>query len=288
MIAVISYPPIPIFHLGPLALSLHGVFAALGFISGGWYVTRLLEQRGFSGEAFQSVLTWALVGSLLGARYLTSPAAILAGVPLLKALNPVAGNFSIMGGFAGGILAGWWRMRKVGLPRTPTFDAASFGLAIGTIVGRIGDLAIVEHLGHATTVPWGYGVRPGYDLAPQHDALECTAAQAGPDGFCGIYHHVAAYDMLGAIVLFFVLWMLVRRTRLHYGQLFSVWVIWYGLQRFLLDFLRYGMGDATIGSFTWNQISGLAAALLGVFLFVRFGRREPFVSDETDRALATL
>ena len=286
MLAVISYPPIPIFDVGPIQMSLHGLFAALGFIAGGWYVTRLLTDRGFSGEAFQSVLSWALVGSLLGARYSTAPAAIIDGVPLGTALAPL-GNFSIMGGFAGGILAGWWKMRRVGLPRPVTFDTATYGLAIGTIVGRIGDLAIVEHLGRATTLPWGYGIRPGDDVAPQHDALECVEAAAGPDGFCGVYHHVAAYDMLGAVILFFVLGWVARRFRLHYGQLFSFWIIWYGLQRFLLDFLRFGMGDATLGDFTWNQISGLAAALLGAGLFAWFGRREPVVSEEADRELAT-
>ncbi len=279
--AVISYPPIPLFEVGPLTMSLHGVFAALGFVAGGWYVTRLLDKRGFSGDAFQSVLPWALVGSLLGARYFTAPAALLDGVPFLTAMNPVSGNFSIMGGFAGGILVGWWRMRKIGLDRLPTFDTASYGLAIGTIVGRIGDLAIVEHLGSATTLPWGYGIRPGYDVAPMHDALECAAPPPGVE-FCGVYHHVAAYDMIGAIILFFVLQQVERRFRLHYGQLFSFWIIWYGLQRFILDFLRFGTGDATIGAFTWNQVSGLAAALLGVALFIRFGRREPVVSPEND------
>jgi prolipoprotein diacylglyceryltransferase len=185
-------------------MSLHGVFAALGFVAGAIYTTKLLNERGFSGEAFQSVLTWALVGSLLGARYFTAPAALMDGVPILTALNPVSGNFSIMGGFAGGILVGWWRMRKVGLDRLPTFDSASYGLAIGTIVGRIGDLAIVEHLGSATTMPWGYGIRPGYDVAPMHDALECAAVPLGQQ-FCGVYHHAAMYDMIGAIILFFVL-----------------------------------------------------------------------------------
>jgi phosphatidylglycerol---prolipoprotein diacylglyceryl transferase len=281
VLAVISYPPIPLFEVGPLTLSLHGVFAALGFIAGAVYTTRLLERRGFSGEAYQSVLTWALVGSLLGARYFTTPAALLDGVPLATALNPVSGNFSIMGGFAGGILVGWWRMRKVGLDRLPTFDSATYGLAIGTIVGRIGDLAIIEHLGRATTLPFGYGIRPGYDVAPMHDALECAVPPPGME-FCGVYHHVAAYDMIGAIILFFALQQMERRFRLHYGQLFSFWIIWYGLQRFLLDFLRFGTGDATIGAFTWNQVSGLAAALLGVALFVRFGRREQPVSAEND------
>lgn len=281
VVAVISYPPIPLFEVGPLVMSLHGLFAALGFIAGAIYTTRLLEKRGFSGEAYQSVLTWALVGSLLGARYLTTPAALLDGVPFATAMNPVSGSFSIMGGFAGGILVGWWRMRKVGLARLPTFDNATYGLAIGTIVGRIGDLAIVEHLGSATTLPWGYGIKPGYDVAPLHDALECSGVSLGAE-FCGIYHHVALYDMIGAIVLFFVLQQVQSRFRLHYGQLFSFWVIWYGLQRFILDFLRFGSGDATIGAFTWNQVSGLGAALFGFGLFVFYRRSQPEVSAVND------
>jgi phosphatidylglycerol:prolipoprotein diacylglycerol transferase len=291
VLAVISYPPIPIWDVGPIQFSLHGLFAALGFIVGGWVATRVLDRRGYDTLAYQSVLTWAIFGALLGARYLTSPAQLLAGGSVAQALNPFGGSFSIMGGFAGGILAGWWRMRRVDLPRPAAFDASSFGLAVGTIVGRIGDLAIVEHLGSATSVAWGYGIRPGYDVAPQHDALECSAAEALQSGLCpvlgtgdpGIYHHVAAYDLLGAVLTLGVLYILSRRVRLHYGQLFSVWVIWYGLQRFVLDFLRFGNGDATIGMFTWNQVSGLAGALLGVFLFVWF-RRNPIVSAEEDGA----
>jgi phosphatidylglycerol:prolipoprotein diacylglycerol transferase len=292
VIAAISYPPIPIWDICPVHFSLHGLFAAVGFIAGGWLASKELGRRGYDVLAYQSVLSWAIVGAILGARYFTSPAQLLGGSPLSDALNPLRGNFSIMGGFAGGILAGWWRMRKLGLPRPAVFDASSFGLALGTIVGRIGDLAIVEHLGTATAVSWGYGIKPGYDVAPQHDALECVAGQALPSGLCpvpgtnisGIYHHVAAYDMIGAVFTLGVLYLLARKVRLHYGQLFSVWVIWYGLQRFLLDFLRFGNGDATVGSYTWNQISGLGAALLGVGLLVWF-RRQPVVSQDEDLRL---
>ncbi len=281
-LAQIAYPPIPIFEVGPLRLSLHGLFAAIGFIAGGALATRYLVRRGYDGEKFQSVLTWALVGSLLGARYLTSPATLLAGGSLADALNPINGNFSIMGGFAGGILAAWWRMNQVELPRLPSFDAAAYGLVLGTIVGRIGDLGIVEHLGRATDVAWGYAIKPGYDVAPQHNGLECTAAQAGPDGICGVYHHVAAYDMLGAILFFFLLYQIERRVTLRYGQLFSIWIVWYGLQRFVLDFLRFGNGDATVGSYTWNQVSGLAGSALGIALFVWYGRTQEISSREND------
>lgn len=292
MMAAIAYPPIPIFELGPLQMSLHGVFAALGFVAGAWIATREIRRMGLDAEAYQAVLTWGLVGALLGARYLTTPAALLEGVPLGQALSPLGGSFSIMGGFAGGIVAGLIRMRRTDLPVLPTLDASTFGLALGTVVGRIGDLAIVEHLGRPTTVAWGYGVKPGYDLAPQHDVLECTAGQALPGGLCpvpdipsiagaveagapGIYHHVAAYDLMGAGILLGALFLLSRRWQLAPGRLFFFWVAWYGLQRFVLDSLRFGLGDATVGPFTWNQVSGLAAGVGGLVLMWWIGRRQP-------------
>jgi prolipoprotein diacylglyceryltransferase len=156
-------------------------------------------------------------------------------------------------------------------------------LALGTIVGRIGDLAIVEHLGRATDVWWGYGIKPGYDVAPLHNALECDEATVGLDGFCGVYHHVGLYDLIGAVILLGALYFIYRRFSLHYGQLFFIWVAWYGLQRFVLDFLRFGTGDAEIGAFTWNQVVGLAAGVGGLILVWYMGRRNPVVTPEEDK-----
>lgn len=285
--ATIAYPPIPVWEIGPLKFSLHGVFAAVGFFVAFWWVARLLERRGFDPADFNSLAVWALIGGLLGARLLTAPAALLDGAGW-SALNPVVGSYSIMGGFVGGTLVGVWRIRRQGLPLLPYLDMASFGFALGTLVGRIGDLAIVEHLGRSTSAAWGYEVRPGYDLAPQHNRLECTLAEAGPDGICGVYHHVALYDMVGAGVLLVVLWAIRRRAPLRYGQLFSLWVVWYGLQRFALDSLRFGMGDATVGSFTWNQVSALAGAVFGLGLWWWFGLRRPRVTPERDRSMGAV
>jgi phosphatidylglycerol:prolipoprotein diacylglycerol transferase len=283
MLGFISYPPIPIWEIGSFRFSLHGLFAALGFMAGAWIATRELRKTGLDAGKYQSVLTWGLVGSLIGARYLTTPAALLAGTPLLDALNPLGGNFSILGGFAGGIIGGVWRMNQVRLPVWPALDMSAFGLALGTVVGRIGDLAIVEHLGKATTAAWGYAIKPGYDVAPQHDGLECLSA---PDGICGVYHHVAAYDLIGAALLLGFLFFLYRRMKLADGQLFWIWAAWYGAQRFILDSLRVGSGDAMVGSMTWNQVSGFliaAGAIVMLFLFDR--RRAPTTSGAASRRL---
>ena len=284
MLAAISYPPIPIWDLGPINFSLHGVFAALGFLAGAIVATREMRKRGFDTVRFQSVLTWGLIGALIGARYFTSPAQLLDGVPFLDAMHPLRGNFSILGGFAGGIIAGGWRMKMVELPVLGTLDMTSFGMALGTVVGRIGDLIIVEHLGRATDFAWGYGIKPGYDVAPQHNGLECTDATVGADGFCGIYHHVAFYDLIGAAILLGILFLVYRRFKLHYGQLIFLWMAWYGMQRFILDFLRVGSGDAEViaGTMTWNQLSGLVVSIGGLILFWLMRSSQPVVSPEED------
>ncbi len=274
-----------------MLLSMHGVFAAIGFLSGAYYTSRKYHERGFDVNRFQSVLTWALVGALLGARWLTLPAYwVENGFDISEMVN-IGGNYSILGGFAGGIGFGIWRVKRVGLSTWPTLDLAAFGLAIGTIVGRIGDLAIVEHLGGSTSFFLGYGIRPGYDVAPQHDRLECVVAQVGE--FCGIYHHAALYDMAGAAVLLgFLYWLHFRsRLALRYGQLFAVWVAWYGFQRFLIDFTRLALdinGDRTLGAFTWSQWSGLLAGAAGLAGLVWLGRRNPVVSLENDRTYGAL
>ncbi len=300
MLSAISYPPIPIFELGPLSLSLHGLFAGLGFVAGAALMIRQARRRGFDTDKIASVLTWALVASILGARFFTVPGQLIADpdYTLSDAIS-IAGDFSILGGYAGGILVGAWRMRQLSMQVPVTLDLAASGLALGAVIGRIGDLAIVEHLGSATDFFLAYAIKPGYDVSPQHDILECTVDQA-VDGICGTYHHTGLYDMLGAaLLLVFILWLQRVWARRHYGQLFAVWVMWYGMQRFLIDFTRLtaardgielndgrvveAIADSVIGPFTGSQWGALGGAVIGLLLFV-WWRRNPVVSAEQDAA----
>lgn len=284
MLMQISYPPVPIFDLGPLRLSLHGLMAGVGFIVGAWLMLREAKKRGFDQEKITSVLTWALVGSIVGARVFTIPAHLDEG--LLNALKPLT-SFSIMGGFAGGILVGWWRLRRLGLNVLAHMDLAAPGLAIGTLVGRIGDLFIVEHLGGRTDFFLGFLLKPGYDLAPQHNGLEALC-ESGTS--CGPYHFSPLYDLFGAAVLLGVLYLMARNwSRLRYGVLFLTWMGWYGIQRFLIDFTRntdLPGADATLGSLTWSQWSGLTVGVLAILTVVWILQREKtlIVSAEQDVA----
>lgn len=295
VLADFTYRPIPLYELfGFLSLSLHGVFAALGFVAGSALAVQIAGRRGYDKEAFLSMFNWALIGAILGARYLTIGAQIADGATFTQVISPI-GNFSIIGGFLGGIAGAAIQARRLRQPFLPLVDSTTFGLAVGTIVGRLGDLAIAEHLGSATDFVLGYAVLPGYDLAPQHTALECSVS-SGLE-VCGVYHPTWLYDLLGAVVLLGVLTFLVKRWKgRRYGQMFSVWVAWYGLQRFLIDFTRQvpadqgldaaNSADAVLGPFTWSQWSGVLMVVVGIGMFRYFGMRNKVVSDEEDHRLA--
>jgi prolipoprotein diacylglyceryltransferase len=296
VIQAISYPPIPIFELGPLQLSLHGLFAGLGFVAGAALMVREARKRGFDDEKVMSILTWALVASMLGARLFTVPAHMFdAGYGLSDAIS-LTGDYSIIGGYAGGVIVGFWRMRMLGADVAAHMDMAAAGLAIGAVVGRIGDVAIVEHLGSQTSFFLGYELQPGYDVSPQHDVLEQLCQV---DQICGPWHHTGLYDMIGAAVLLGVIVYLSRVwSGRRYGQLFAFWAIWYGFQRFLIDFTRLGaardgvtrpngevvetIADSVMGPFTGSQWGGLVIAVGAFVLFLRLRRTAQVVTHEGD------
>ncbi len=290
MLAALSYDPIPIFELGPISLSLHGLFAGVGFAVGSWIMVRAAGRRGFSKESVISVMTWGLVGAILGTRLGTVPAHLGDPGYGFGDIVSLTGDYSILGGYAGGIIAGVWRMRMVNLPVLGALDMVAPGMALGAVIGRIGDLAIVEHLGSRTSFFLGFTVKVGHDLAPQHDGLECTVRTA-IDGVCGTYHHTALYDLLGALVLFGVL-MYLRKSwsGAKYGQLFMLWGLWYGFQRFLIDFTRLQaakdgtVADSVMGPFTGSQWGALGFAVLGLIALWYTGRNSPVVSASQDLA----
>ena len=273
MLADISYRPIPGVDLGPVEISLHGVFAGIGIATGLWMILRRVRRDEIADpELVISFFAWAVVGALVGIRLFTIPARIGdPGYGWDDVFDP-AGSYSMLGGLAGALLLGGLRARYLRLPTVRLLDVSALPLAVGQAIGRLGDLAIVEHLGTQTSFFLGYSLRPDYDVAGQHDALEALCGL----GSCGPYHHTALYDLLGLVVLAVALRRLIGR--LPMGSMITLWAAWYGLQRFLIDFTRLGAArdgltdDSLIGALTASQWGGLAlsaAAIVGLVVMRR-------------------
>ena len=156
MLAYLSYHPVVRVHLGPPSISPHGVGIAVGFLLGARLMLPAAAKRGISEEEVYGLLTRAAIGAIVGARlaYVINHAGDYHSVG--EAFKVWKGGISLLGGFIGAIVAALPRMRRDHLSFWKVMDAAAPGMALGVIVGRIGDLIVADHLGKTTHFFLGY------------------------------------------------------------------------------------------------------------------------------------
>ena len=113
------------------------------------------------------------------------------------------GGISLLGGFVGAILLALPEMRKRRLSFWKVMDAAAPGMALGVIIGRIGDLIVADHLGKATDV------LPRLQV-PAHGRRHRVAVRRRTGN---VVHQPALYDFVLTIVLLALLLWLRRKPR---------------------------------------------------------------------------
>jgi prolipoprotein diacylglyceryltransferase len=168
-------------------------------------------------------------------------------------------------------------MRRRGYRFFQVMDGAVVGLSFGIAYGRIGDLIIGDHFGKPTSwllafqykggTPAGYeclsGVCAQFLQGGQQIRLARTGATLlAADGqvlATGVgVHQTALYDMIGASVLFLVLYSL-SRTHRRLGVLTLTFGAWYGALRVVEDFLRV---DKRFFGLTGSQWTGLTVSIV--------------------------
>jgi phosphatidylglycerol:prolipoprotein diacylglycerol transferase len=157
------------------------------------------------------------------------------------------GGLAIHGGIIGGVLglfavSRWkrvrfWRLADVVVP----------ALALGLILGRIGNFLNGDAFGTPTTLPWGVVFPPASPAGQTYPGLPL--------------HPAMLYEAIGNLLIFGLLWKLRTRPAKD-GFLVSVYLIAYGVVRFACEFFR---GDALMLG-PWR-----AAQVASVLLVLTFG-----------------
>jgi prolipoprotein diacylglyceryltransferase len=91
-------------------------------------------------------------------------------------------------------------------------------------------------------------------------------------GVGSVIHNTAIYELLLLLPLVGLLWWLERR-RVPGGWLTATFLLWYGTQRFLTDFLR--AYDRTVAGLTGAQFVCLGMVAAGTAMAWRLHRRGP-------------
>jgi phosphatidylglycerol:prolipoprotein diacylglycerol transferase len=287
LLAALGWPILDRVRIGPLAISPHGVGIAIGYLLGAWWMIRVGRRRGMSEEHLGSIVVWALVGAIIGARFFYVLGHVSEFDGLVDMLAVWRGGISLIGGIVGAIIATYPIMKRFGYRFLQVMDPAAIGLAFGIAVGRIGDLIIGDHLGKPTSWLLAFTYKGGQLAGYSCNAGLCQTSLAGgqtqtitergatligPDtqvlaSGVGV-HQTALYDLFIALGLFLFLRWLDKQPRRE-GMLIMAFALWYGAGRVITDFLRV---DKTFFGLTGSQWTCLAAIVLSLLTLARYAR----------------
>jgi phosphatidylglycerol---prolipoprotein diacylglyceryl transferase len=234
-------------QIGPFALRWYTLFFASAVVAGVWLGLREAARKRIDLEGAQTLVLWAVVGGLIGARlfHVVDRWELYSANPL-AALNVSQGGLAVEGGLVGGLAAGlayaWWAH----LPVARLADAAAPGMILRQALGRFACIPNGDAYGAPANVPWAFVYTNPHAFIPA--------------SFLGIpTHPYPVYEMLFDLAVLAMLWRL-RGALKSEGSLFLVYVVLYGVGRFLLTYYRLEK------LWFWGLQEAQIIALLGVFL----------------------
>ena len=248
------------FYLGSIPIYWYGILITLALIAAIFIAVVEAKRR---GEALGHVLNLALIViplGIIGARlyhvidewdfYSQNLILIFGGRGL--------GIFgAVIGGAIGLLIYTKWKK----LSTLRWLDIVAPGLILAQAIGRWGNFFNQELYGYPTDLPWGIYIDPANRL-PGYETFSH-------------FHPLFLYESLWNLLGFSLLMVLGRklRHRLLDGDIFFLYVIYYGAGRFLLEGLKIDVWTiASIPTARW--ITGVAIVLaIAVMAYRRYRLR---------------
>lgn len=278
--AVISFPmfgdlelnPPSYFNLFGKPIYFYGVIIACGMILAALYCAKKAPQFGLTEDNLYDILIWAIPLCIIGARlYYVAFRWDYYSQNFGEVIAIRNGGLAIYGGIITAIIVAlvWCRVKKI--PFYAMVDLASFGLLIGQAIGRWGNFINREAFGGET------------------DAF-CRMGLTLPGEATLYVHPTFLYESLWNIIGFTVLHIWTKRGGRKYdGQVFWLYIFWYGLGRAWIEGLR--TDSLYIGS-TGIRVSQLLAAisaLAALVVLIIKAKRHPdpakmYVNREAERS----
>ena len=165
------------------------------------------------------------------------------------------------GGLIAAVAVGLWLVRRYKLPVWTTADLMAPGIALGHVVGRFGCLLAGCCYGRPTDVPWAVTFTD--PLAAQNVGT--------PLGIP--LHPTQLYDAGAELVILCVLLFTERKGRPFAGRTFWMYLLLYGISRFIIEFYR---GDPNRGTVMEGLSTSQFVSLLlvpGSLLMLAYLRR---------------
>ncbi len=251
------YPEIG--KIGPIPIHSFGLMVAIAFLTANYLFTKEVKRRGYGDDVASVVTFLAFIGGLVGAKlfHLIENFGEFLNNPSEAIFNP--GGLTFYGGLILSIVLIYIYTRRKKLSFLVLADAAAPSLILAYGIGRIGcQLAGDGDYGIPTDLPWAMGYPNGYVSTLSARNLELVEyfkqifpGRAIPTDIK--VHPAPVYETLIAVVCFFILWKLRKRPAMA-GWLFGVYLIFAGLERLTVEFIRINPLYVGLSQAQWISI----------------------------------
>lgn len=275
------------FSLFGLSIKWYGVLIAFGMLLAMIYCFKRTKAFGIDGDRLTDAVFAGLIGAVIGARlyYVALHAESFHDIRDVFAIRD--GGLAIYGGILGALLFGCITAKIRKLKILPTLDLASMGFLIGQAVGRWGNFFNQEAFGCNTTLPWGMSGGKIQQYLLNHQAS--LAAQGMDINPYLPVHPCFLYESIWCAIGFLIL-HLYHKHRKFDGEVFCMYVLWYGTGRFFIEGLR--TDSLYIGSVRASQmlalISAIAALVIIIAMRIRVKKKGTVLYCDTDDSKAIL
>lgn len=238
----------------------YGVLIAVGIVLACVYAFHRMEKDfGLSKDRAFDVIFAATIGGFIGARIYFC---------VFTSLDPTSGKkydfvttfteirdggIAIYGGIIAAVLVGFLfcKLRKVHF--TTMLDVAALGFLIGQAIGRWGNFVNQEAYGADCAADWPFAMK-GSLITSQ--------------GITGVVHPCFLYESVWCLLGFIFLHIYSKKLRTFDGEVFLLYVAWYGLERFFVEGLR--TDSLMAGDLRISQIVAAVSCIAALILFVIF------------------
>ena len=246
-----------IVSFGVIQIRWYGIAYVLGFLLGIYLIKQINQgyQKKIKNKQIDDFFIWSVIGVILGGRIgyvLFYQTATILTDPI-NILFIWKGGMSFHGGLIGIIISIFLFSKKYSIDFFQLSDLVSSVAPVGLFFGRLANFINVELYGRVTDFPLAM-IYPSIDQAPRHPSQLYEAFFEG-------------------VVLFIILMFCNKKnySQNNFGFITSLFLILYGIFRFLIEFLREP--DAHIGlifnSITMGQLLSVPLAIIGVGIYLK-------------------
>ena len=249
------------FNINPVAFSIgnfniywYGIIISIAFLVSFLYAILNVKRFKIDQDKFIDCVIVGLIAGIIGARLFY--VLFYPGDTYIK--NPISvfylheGGLAIYGGIICGLLGGGLMAKHKKLNVLACLDVASISFLIGQSIGRWGNFINQEAFGGPTNLPWGMVSR------------NTAYVSSGP------VHPCFLYESIWCIIGFFILNWFSKKYRKYDGEMFLMYMVWYGIGRCFIEQLRSDSLLIPMTSLPISQVISILCVIIGLALLIYF------------------